>query len=101
MKKAMEAVREKKIGWKKAAKTFEVPKTTLMCLSNEKYRNFEEASKTKIGRSTIFSLHLEEQLVKYCLVMEATFLSLTRANLRTCGILTSCTEQHPAPLSGR
>lgn len=36
MTKAIDAVRKKKMGWKKASKQFNVPKTTLMRLSNMK-----------------------------------------------------------------
>lgn len=82
MTKAIEAVREKKMGWKKAAKTFRVPKTTLMRLSQQKYGSPEEASEAKMGRPTVLSRELEDELVKYCLAMEATFFGLTRSDLR-------------------
>jgi hypothetical protein len=46
MTKAIDAVRKKKMGWKKASKQFNVPKTTLMRLSNMKYGTPEEAGKS-------------------------------------------------------
>lgn len=70
------------MGWKKAVKIFGVPKTTLMRLSKEKYGKPEEASKVKMGRPTVLSTELEDELVKYCLAMEASFFGLTRSDLR-------------------
>lgn len=47
MAKAIEAVRSKSMGYKKACKQFGVPKTTLMRLCKEKYGNPETDSKLK------------------------------------------------------
>lgn len=82
MTKAIDAVRKKMMGWKKASKQFNVPKTTLMRLSNMKYGTPEEAAKTKRGRLTVLGKDLEEELVHYCLAMEASFFGLTRNDLR-------------------
>ncbi|XP_069695154.1 THAP domain-containing protein 5-like isoform X6 [Periplaneta americana] len=82
MAEAIRAVRGKKMGWKKAVKTFQVPKTTLMRLSKEKYGNPAEASKAKLGRPTVLSTELEDELVKYCLATETTFSSLTHSHLK-------------------
>lgn len=82
MKKAIEAIRTKQMGWKKAAKTFEVPKTTLMRLSMEKYGAPAKAASVRAGRPTVLPPELEEQLREYCLVMESTFFGLTRRDLR-------------------
>ena len=82
MTKAIDAVRKKKMCWKKASKQFNVPKTTLMRLSNMKYGTPEEAAKIKRGRSTVLGKDLEEELVHYCLAMEASLFGLTRNDLR-------------------
>lgn len=82
MIQAIEAIRTKKMGWKKAAKTFEVPKTTLMRLSMEKYGEPAKAASVRAGRPTVLPPKLEEELVKYCLVMESSFFGLTRRDLR-------------------
>lgn len=82
MTKAIEAIQKKKIGWKKANKQFNVPKTTLMRLSNMKYGTPEEAAKIKRGRSTVLGKALEEELVQYCLTMEASFFGLTCKDLQ-------------------
>jgi helix-turn-helix, Psq domain. len=78
MAKAIEAVRSKSMGYKKACKQFGVPKTTLMRLCKEKYGNPETASKVKYGRPTVLPEHLEKELVKYCLEMEASFFGISR-----------------------
>lgn len=82
MKKAIETIRTKQMRWKKAAKTFEVPKTTLMRLSMEKYGEPANAASVTAGRPSVLPPELEEQLREYCLVMESTFFGLTRRDLR-------------------
>lgn len=82
MTKAIEAIRSKKMGWKKASKEFSVPKTTLMRLSNIKYGTPQEAVNVKRGRPTVLAKIMEDELVNYCLAMEASFFGLTRADLR-------------------
>ncbi|KAJ8895285.1 hypothetical protein PR048_000610 [Dryococelus australis] len=47
MTKAIDAVRKKYMGWKKASKQLNAPKTTLMRLSNMNYGTPEEVAKTK------------------------------------------------------
>jgi hypothetical protein len=64
MMKAIDTVRKKKMGWKKASKHFNVPKTTLMRLSHVKYGTPEEAVKVKRGRPTALSKDIEEELSK-------------------------------------
>ncbi|XP_022198653.2 tigger transposable element-derived protein 2 [Nilaparvata lugens] len=81
MVKAIDAVREKKMGWKKACKQFSVPKTTLMRLSNVKYGTPDEAVKVMRGRPTVLNKGIEEELVTYCLAMKASFFGLTRTDL--------------------
>ena len=41
-----------------------------------------EASRTNIGRPTVLNAVLENELVEYCLAMEASFFGLTRGHLR-------------------
>ncbi|XP_072380832.1 uncharacterized protein [Diabrotica undecimpunctata] len=82
MPKAIDAVRNKKMGWKKASKYFNVPKTTLMRLSKDKYGTPIEAAQTKRSRPTILGKNLEDELVQYCCGIEASFFGLTRSDLR-------------------
>lgn len=81
MARAIDALRKKTMGLKKACKAYNVPRTTLQRLAKEKYGNPLEASTTKIGRPTDFCKQLEEELVNYFLTMEASFFGLTRADL--------------------
>lgn len=70
------------MGLKKASKTYNVPRSTLQRLTKEKYGNPVEASQAKVGRPPVFNKQLEEELVNYCLAMEASFFGLTRSDLR-------------------
>lgn len=81
MQEAINAIRSKKMGWKKASKQYNVPKTTLMRLSKMNCTP-EQAVKVKRGRQTVLSSKLEDELVNYCLAMEASFFGLTRSDLR-------------------
>lgn len=74
MAKAIDAVRTKKMGWKKASKQFNLPKSTLRRLSQMKYGTPEEAARVVRGRPTILGKDIEKELVQYCLAMEASFL---------------------------
>ena len=82
MARAIDALRKKKMGLKKASKAYNVPRATLQRLAKEKYGNPLEASQTKVGRPPVFCKQLEEELVNYCLAMEASFFGLTRVDLR-------------------
>lgn len=82
MKKAILAVRNNAMGWKKASRIYKVPKTTLRRLSLEKYGSAEEAATVKRGRPTVLTTEMEQELVEYCLAMENNFFGLTRGDLR-------------------
>lgn len=82
MVKALQAVRKGEMGYKKAAMVFSVPRTTLFRLSNKKTVDPNAAATTKLGRKPILPAQIEEELVKYALVMEAKFYGLTRQDLR-------------------
>lgn len=82
MAKAIDMVRKKKMGLKKAVKTFNVPRSTLQRLSKEKYGDPLIAAATKMGRPSVLCPELENKLVKYCLAMEAAYFGLTRSDLR-------------------
>ena len=73
MASAIDAVRKKQMGWNKANKSFNVPKTTLMRLSNVKYGKPTEVVKVQRGRPTVLNKSLETELVHYFLAMEACF----------------------------
>lgn len=80
MKKAVIAVRSKRMGYLKACKTFNVPRATLFRLC-KKDGAASEVCQTKLGRKPILPDYLEEELVKHCLAMEKTFYGLTRRDV--------------------
>nr|CAI5841721.1 unnamed protein product [Callosobruchus analis] len=58
------------MGYLKAAKVYNVPRTTLFRLSKEKGTSTEGIIKKKVGRKPVFNEDLENMLVQYVLVME-------------------------------
>ena len=78
---AIKAVQENKMGFRKASKEFNVPKTTLR-------KHFHDQNKTTkngrkhIGRTPDLSQVLEKQLTDHVLQMEARFFELTLADLK-------------------
>jgi len=82
MAKAIAIVRNKEMGWLKVSKQMNVPQRTLRRLASEKYGCPEEAASCKLGRPPVFDAKLEEELVRYCLIMESHFYGLTRKDLR-------------------
>ncbi|XP_023238520.1 uncharacterized protein LOC111637281 isoform X2 [Centruroides sculpturatus] len=82
MAEAVSMVREKKMGLKKAAKFYEVPKTTLRTLSLQADIRPEQFVKKTLGRKPILPEDIEKQLVEYILSMESIFYGLTRMDLR-------------------
>lgn len=83
MTMAILAVREKKMGYLKAAKTFGVPKTTLIRLSQESKTPLKEVTNLKLGRKATLPPVLENELAEYALKMEASAFGLTRSDLKT------------------
>ncbi|XP_044739994.1 MFS-type transporter clz9-like [Chrysoperla carnea] len=81
MIEAVKAVREKKMGLKKAVKLYNVPKTTLQRFVHSDQPP-DEVVNTTIGRRPVLPSHLEESLVSYHLVMESKFYGLTRQDVR-------------------
>lgn len=83
MRKAILAVRENKMGFLKAAKTFGVPRSTLYRLSREKNKPVEEITYTKMGRKSTFPVKLETDLTEYILHMESSGFRLTQSDIMT------------------
>lgn len=82
MAQAIKFVREKKMGYLKAAQHFQVPRTTLFRLCQKDEQSPEVAAATTLGRKTILGSELEHQLVEYILIMESKFHGLARTDLR-------------------
>ncbi|CAG5053987.1 unnamed protein product [Parnassius apollo] len=70
------------MGYLKAAKTYNVPRTTLFRLVQENDSLLEDTLTKKIGRRPVFNKVFEEMLVKYALVMEQKLYGLTRMDMR-------------------
>lgn len=81
MAKAIEAVREKKMGYLKASKEFRVPRATLFRLANSTETNASTAASTILGRKPVFPKELEDELQKYLVEMEAMFYGLTKRDV--------------------
>lgn len=94
MKKAVECVKEKKWGYLRASKHFDVPRTTLFRLCQKKDAI---SVKPRLGRKTILPDYLEKALVEYCLVMEKKLFGLTRTDLRNMAFLLAKKNNIPNP----
>lgn len=82
MAAAVQAVRDKKMGYLKAAKTYNVPRTTVFRLANQKELTMPEILSKKIGRKPVFDKAFEDMLVKYALTMEDKLYGLTQMDMR-------------------
>lgn len=81
MRKAIEDVRNKKMGSLKASKLYKVPRTTLRRLAAKVDVSTEEATCAKLGRKPTLPQELEKQLVQYVLTMEAKLFGLVRKDV--------------------
>ncbi|XP_057671308.1 uncharacterized protein LOC130903064 [Diorhabda carinulata] len=78
MRQAIENVQDHSMGFKLAAKTFNVPKTTL-----RRRLAKQDSSKVNLGgRTAIFSKAIEEEIAGYIIDMETRFFGLTSKDLR-------------------
>lgn len=83
MKEAICAVKEKRIGYLKAAKHYNVPKITLRRLVATEGLSLDQVTSVKLGRRSVLPPELEESLVDYVLTMESKFFGLTRRDIRS------------------
>lgn len=81
MTMAILAIKEQRMAYLKASKTFGVPKTTLIRLCQQKNRPLEEVTNLKLGRKATFPDKFETDLVEYVLAMEASGFGLTRRDI--------------------
>lgn len=82
MAEAVEMVRSKKMGLKKAVKLYKVPKSTLQRLVHDTEYSPEQVVEKKLGRKPVFSTEIEQQLVEYLLLMESKYFGLTRRDVK-------------------
>ncbi|XP_023011872.2 uncharacterized protein [Leptinotarsa decemlineata] len=82
MAQAILAIQEKKMGFLKASKTFGVPKTTLIRLSQKSNMPLKEVINIKLGRKATLPPELETDLADYVLHMEESGFGLTRRDIK-------------------
>ncbi len=82
MVKAVEAVRKGVMGWKKAVKEFNVPRSTLKRYVRNVTKSPQQVVQTCRGRKPILSAVLEQELVSYLLELEASFFGFTTSDMR-------------------
>ncbi|GBP18462.1 Modular serine protease [Eumeta japonica] len=82
MRKAVEAVRNKSMAFKKAVKFFSVPRATLRRLVHDSDLSSELVVQNSLGKKSVLSFDLEQKLVEYLLFMEQKYYGLTRMNVR-------------------
>lgn len=78
---AITAVREKQMGYLKAAKEFQVPRTTLFRLCQKEGRP-DDVLKTKLGRKPALTPQLEDELETHLLEMDKNYFGLTRMDVK-------------------
>ncbi|KAI4468483.1 tc5 transposase dna-binding domain [Holotrichia oblita] len=82
MMRAVKAVRNREMGYKKAAKYFEVPKGTLERYVKNSEKTVESLVNVRMGRKPTLPQHLEDLLVKYCVEMDSRFYGLRRRDIK-------------------
>lgn len=98
MIEAINAVREKKMGYKVASKTFKVPRATLRDYVKSSLSP-EETVKRTIGRRPVLTHKLEEMLVEYCMKMENNFYGLNVGDLSRKAFQLAVENNLPHPFS--
>jgi hypothetical protein len=63
----LSAIRKKQMGFNKAAKDFNVPKTSLQKYIHMKSKTWKKAIHTKLWMNMVFSQTVDEELIDYCL----------------------------------
>lgn len=81
MMKAVQAVKNKEMGFLKASKVFEVPRSTLENYVNHPTKSCEDLLQVPLGRRPVLG-KLEQDLVEYCKEMDQRFHGLRRRDIR-------------------
>ena len=86
MKAAILSIQSKEMGFLKAQQTFQVPRGTLFrlvkLLKDDPALNVDDIISIPLGRKPVFAPNLEQQLVDYCLEMEAKYFGLSVTDIR-------------------
>lgn len=98
MRKAIEEVRNNRLGYLSDAKRYNVPRTTLHRLCTKK-GSPDTVCRTTLGRKTVLPPELEKELVKYLLMMDQMYYGLTRKDLRSMAFQLARRNNLPHPFS--
>ena len=82
MTAAINAVRKKEMGYLKASKVFNVPRSTLERKVKCNDHPVQELTSLPLGRKSIFSSKFESDLADYIVEMEARLFGLTSLDVR-------------------
>ena len=82
MIKAVTAIRKREMGFNKAEKLFNVPKTSLRRYVSMTNKTPEEAVLTKSGRKPVFTKSMEIELIQYLNEMESKYFGATKKDVR-------------------
>ncbi|CAH1987803.1 unnamed protein product [Acanthoscelides obtectus] len=85
------------MGYLAAARAYKVPRSTLFRLCNTEGPP-ATVSKTKLGKRPILSAELEEELVRYLLIMDQKFFGLTRRDVRSLAFQLAKQEEFAAEM---
>jgi len=96
MIEAIRAVKEQHMGYLRAAKIYNVPRTTLFRLC-QKDEDPTITADTKLGRPTVLTKELEDDLIKYVLLMESKYFGLTRNDIRNMAYQLAVRNNLPNP----
>lgn len=98
MRRAVDAVISKEMGYLAASQRFKVPRSTLFryCANKKKTGIFK---KEKLGRKPVLTENLEKKLVEHLLLMEKKFFGLTRQDVRYVAFQLAKRNNLPNPFS--
>ncbi|KAJ8935558.1 hypothetical protein NQ318_019542 [Aromia moschata] len=98
MRRAVEAVQQKRMGYLAASKRFNVPRTSLYRYCR-KVENIDHMKQAPLGRKPVLPPELEQELVDYLLIMEAKLFGLTRIDVRSLAYQLAVRNNLPHPFS--
>jgi hypothetical protein len=82
MIRAARSVRAGQMGYKRAAKQFIEPKGILERYVKDNTKSLEELVQVHLGRWLFLPDHIERELVKYCIEMDARYYALRRNDVK-------------------
>ncbi|CAH1992525.1 unnamed protein product [Acanthoscelides obtectus] len=81
MVRAVQAVKNKEMGYQKASQIFQVPKGTIEMYVKDA-RSVHELVSTSLGRKPALTCEMEKMLAEYCIQMEKKFYGLRRQDVK-------------------